>query len=357
MTAPETPYRERLVAATHGHTIAPAQLPALWTAVAAFEHLPTGVYPSPCAYNGSSSQPGFNPSNWPDRAKWAFGAKAWRVEQREVLGRRVDLPTTAIDYPLTTADRERAPWLWQMNHVLPILMESVQARYASPSQYRALKEVAFAWKPTDYYEASVRNRALRVDSRIGPRNADWVDAVVRLALENPSAPYNDLDRYGISDLYVCCEDTYDLEQIVHVAHIVILQNTKRPDVAVDAALGLTKLATMKASSYNRELKPLQTATAMMAISRWAVDPQVAPSSRYLWFAGAISQMVPDPPFVLDREVFNTRRDVLDRSPEVASALAAFEAWWAGRQSQFEQQAAKERFLWNVVAAKIGRAVK
>ena len=68
-------------------------------------------------------------------------------------------------------------------------------------------------------------------------------------------------------------------------------------------------------------------------------------------------MVPDPPFVLDREVFNTRRDVLDRSPEVASALAAFEAWWAGRQSQFEQQAAKERFLWNVVAAKIGRAVK
>jgi hypothetical protein len=180
---------------------------------------------------------------------------------------------------------------------------------------------------------------------------------VRLALNNPSAPYNDLDRFALQDLYVCCRDTYPLEELVHVAQIVILQSTDRLDIAADAAFQATELATTRFSSFTRSLKPLRSATAILALSRWALDRQIQPSSRYLYFAGAIAQMVPDPQFVLNRALSNTRRDVVDQSPEVASALTTFEAWWAVRRSQFGQDAAAERGHWNTIAAEIGRTVK
>lgn len=352
VTAPETPYRERLVAATRGNAIAPAQLPALWTAVAAFGHMPTGVYPSPCAFNNATSQPGRSPNDWFNRAKSAAGAKAWTAERREILDRSVDLPMTAIDYPLTMADRERAPWLWQMSHVLPILMKGVKVRYAAPSEYRALKDEAFKWKVRDWYEASVRNDALRS----GPRNADWVAAIVGLALDNPSAPFSDVDRFALLDLYVCCEDTYRFEELVHVAQIVIMQETREPFVAASAAHQVTQMATSK-FSFSTSLKPLRSATAILALSRWAVNRQIPASLRYLSFAGAIAQMVPDPPFVFNRALSNTRSDIVDQSPEVASALTAFEAWLEVRRLQLEQEAAAERRHWNNVAAEIGRTLK
>jgi hypothetical protein len=110
-------------------------------------------------------------------------------------------------------------------------------------------------------------------------------------------------------------------------------------------------------SFSDSLKPLRSTTAVLAIARWAVDDRVPQRERYLYLAGAISQMVPDPPFVLNHTFFSMRSELVDQSPEVASAMAAFGTWLTDRRPRLEQEAAAERRRWNAIAAEIGRTVR
>jgi hypothetical protein len=188
ITDPSTPYRDRMVAARQGGgLVGLRRLPELWKAQADLDGPAVPRILSPCYFLMSDN---LGPGDWARRHN-AFSVPESKPQSNLFMGQKFTQP---IEYPITQADRDNAPWLWQMERMLPVLMNAVQTYYAQPDRYSAMAAVAWNWQTSDWWQASVRERAL---VGRGPRNAQWLENIIRLALEqNPTGSVGDLYVYG-----------------------------------------------------------------------------------------------------------------------------------------------------------------
>jgi len=134
-----------------------------------------------------------------------------------------------------------------------------------------------------------------------------------------------------------------------MAQILILRKTERREVASQTAYWTAPLATDKYNSYSPDLKPLRSATAILAISRWALNKSIDQWTRYIVYAGAICDMVDDPPYRPDQRIH-------DRTAEVSQALATFESWFAREHAMLTAQAKSEQPHFAALAAELGRNI-
>ncbi len=348
ITDPSTPYRDRMVAARQGGGLVGLErLPELWKAQADLDRPSVPWIGSPCAFLFSAN---LTPLKWVTR----HSAYVSTVKPQSILfmGQQFAQP---IEYPVTQADRDNAPWLWQMEQMLPVLMNAVATYYAQPDRYPAMAGVAWNWRTSDWWEARVREGALCR----GPRNVAWLENIVRLALEHnpaeaaPGAAPNPTETgaYPVTDLYVGGNDSYHFEELVHAAQIVILQRTNRRDVATQAAFQIAQLATWKDSlGPDSPLKPLQTATSILALARWAANRKIDAWGRYITYAGAICQMVNDPPYRPNPQAHES-------TGQMADALGAFDVWFSKQRPQLERAAAAERSHLNALAAELHQTIE
>lgn len=353
LTDPATPYMDRMLAARYGSEVVGLDgLMRIWKAAAAFDHLPIGVFPSPCEFLSSSF---LLPDWWSTRQqsqRLAAGRTVMRAETRGILGRDVPLPMTAVDYPVTSQQRERSPWLWQMQRALRALTSSLEERYRQPARYPAMAAIAWSWQPADPYEAAQRARVLVA----APRNADMVSTIIRFSLDDQNQRYSSTGHNAILDLYVCCDDDNHLAWLVHVAQIVILQQTADAHIAANAAYQAVRSATLKPHSGAR-FGPVRSATGMLALSRWALDSRLEPSMRYFYFAGAIAEMAGNPPYRRNQAFVGSTAATSAHSTEIAEALASFDRWWPTQLEQLQREAAAESQRLNELAAEVGRSIE
>jgi hypothetical protein len=326
---PSTPYIERMAAAHRGGSrVSPEQLPRLWKARAEFETLPAGVNPTPCWLTELSSWAAQRPEAWERRAEVPIvGTVSPKLETRDVLGFEIHLPQKAIDYPLAVNSRDKTPWIWQMGRALNILVPKVRQYYADPERYGSMAEVALRWHPDDHYGKLLRVEVLSD----GPQTALWVRALMRLALNEVPAAGN---------FYAHGAGSVHLEELKHVAHVAILQQTSGFGIAGASAKVLADMATR--DTY---LHRVETATAVLEVGRWALNLNEPVHSRYYFLANSICRMVAEPPFKPD---FRLRPN----SPEQAEGLAAFEAWFTKERPRLERESAKEMAHLNDLASEL-----
>jgi hypothetical protein len=341
LTDPSTAYLDRMAAAHQGGSrVSLDQLPRLWRAYAAFKVLPSGVNPSPCRFSNLNSWAAMWPSAWERRREVPLpGTVSPRPESRTVVGFEVRLPVKAVDYPLNQDDRRRSPWLWQMERALSILVENVRKYYEQPERYESMAEVGLRWHTDDFYEKGIRDTFLQR----GPRNAAWVRVQMRLALEHQT---------GAGVLYAYGNDSFHLEELMHVAHIIILQQTSNAGIAAGSAGMLARMAKTDLGRPPSPFwwKPLQSATGMLSAARWAMNRDLDVHSRYYLVADSICSILKDPPFTPNFQV-------RPNSPEEADSLAKFEAWFAREKRGLELQAANENPPLNELAAELGAHVE
>lgn len=148
-------------------------------------------------------------------------------------------------------------------------------------------------------------------------------------------------------------DSYHFEELVHAAQIIILQRTDSPNVASAAAYWIAELATREYTSLgpNCPLKPLHTATATLAIARWALNEKIDAWDRYIGYAGSITKIVSDAPYRPDQRAFG-------KTGEINYALAAFSVWFADQRPKLQEAAAAaEHAHLNALAAELHQTIE
>lgn len=333
---PSTSYMDRMAAAhLGGDRVPPGQLLRLWKAYAEFEVLPTGVNPPPCEFIGNAWG-ARSPSVWAMRKTVPVpGTVSGKPESRTLLGFETRLPEKAIDYPLNVADRNPTPWVWQMSRALTELERNVRQYYAHPDRYVRMTEAALQWHPDNFYERRVRTRALTQ----GPRNASWVRTQLKLALDEGIAA-------GV--LNTSGDDNLHLEELIHVAHIAILQQSSDWRVAAGSAALLAEMKKKTGTTlpwFGPE--PLRSATSVMAMAQWAMNASLSVEQRYT-FARAILDIVDDPSF---------KPNPTADSKEQAGAVRNAENWLYTGQVWLEPRVAREIDGLDAVAAELGTHIQ
>jgi hypothetical protein len=334
ITDPSTPYMDRLAAAIRGGSmLSPEELPLLWEAMAEISSVPSGVNPPPCSAVAITFPP--------------LSLNTPRNEaSRVVLGREIQLPTENIEFPITAEERDHSPWLWQVNKALAILFDKVNAYYGDSSRYTSRVKAAWGWPisvPTyhpgeivhDFQRAEwnkiyIRSRALTEGA---PHDTLLLQTILKLAQNNDN--YNVAYTGHVQDLYAWGQDSYHYEELAHVAQIAILQKTRWENIASETAFVMASLATQKGNPlYVPNLKPLKTATGILAIGRWAMDKSINPWNRYYGFVQPICRIMDDAPCpsLQLREPSDPRLD---------DSLKMFEAWFERKKPELKQQAESE----------------
>ena len=311
-----------MAAAIQGANLLSAEdLPTLWKAEAELEQVPTGVNPSPCAFQWPNAWYARSPEAWMARKTTPIpGVVAYRPETRTILGVRVDLPLKAIDYPLSLEERSQAPWLWQVQRAVAILEQHAHKIFAQADRYPEMAEVALSWRTEDFYE-----RKVRLSSIVnGARNAGWIEAMMRLAL---------LDGDGAADVYVYAVHGRHLQDLVHAAQVVILQQTKDKKIAAGVADRVAEMS-RELDSLPREAQPRPTAISILEIARWAADQGLEMSTRYS-FAAQVCKAVGDPTC---QSALRSDGPSSDKAP----SLAKFEVWFARARIVLDERAAAEK---------------
>jgi len=361
ITDPATPYLDRMAAANRGGSIlSPEDLPTLWQAMVEIETVPKGVDPPPC-----SAIAAINIRPLTTQAlKSGFSLNKPREQTtRVILGREIQLPTKNIAFPITAEERDHSPWLWQMERALTIVFTKTNLYYGNPSRYPERVKAAWDWpipiptyRPGEVVNNSIPGEWSRIHIRSealtegGPHDKLFLQTILKLALNHDN--YNVAYSSHVEDLYAWGQDSYHFEELAHVAQIAILQKTKWEDVAARVAF----VATVELARYKRDptnlprVMPLKTATAILAIGRWATDRSLNPWNRYSSFVVPICRIVDDPPFAPDQ-----LREPED--PRLDERLRSFDAWFEKKKPALEQQAEAELPLLRSLAKELSTDIE
>jgi hypothetical protein len=323
---PSTSYRDRMEAAGSGGGMIPAeQMPRFWQAASEIEKLPAGVHDSPCMVWSAV----FVPETW-IRSKDDSAYQHERSEAHSVLGKEIELPDHVVDYPVTPEERERAPWAWQMQRALPVLAQSIAAFYEDhPEHYPELVSVALQGQPPNWKKASA---ALRIFLTRGPRNAFWLQMVTRLALEDDDP---DVARIAVPS----CTARGDLAD---TARIVILANTRRANVAQASAYSIAYCVGLDRTAHATSFS--SSATATLAMARWAMDRNLDPMERFHGFVTPLLETVDNPPFAPS--------PLFPKDDELRVLLLTFEQWFEKNRALFEKQAEVERPKFELLSSEL-----
>lgn len=328
ITDPSTPYVDRMAAANRGGSmLSPEELPMLWHAMDEVSSVPSGISQPPC-----SAGPSLNNSR--------------EEASRVVLGREIKLSKDTFSFPVTAEERNQSPWLWQMQKALSILFDKTNLYYRGnryPARVKAAWELPIAAsthpageivrdsKQIDWNKIAIRSRAL---TDAAPHGVLLLQTILKLAINNEN--YYVAYSSRVDDLYAWGQDSYHYEELAHVAQIAVLQQTQWEDVAARTAFLMASFAQKQGDPvYVPNLKPLKTATGILAIGRWAMDNSLNPWNRYSSFVQPICRIVNNAPCAPDQ-----LRDPND--PRLDERLKTFEAWFEMKKPALEQQAEAER---------------
>jgi hypothetical protein len=150
-------------------------------------------------------------------------------------------------------------------------------------------------------------------------------------------------------LYAHGNDSLHLQELMHVAHIAIVQQAGDWRTAATSA---AQLAAMKRAPKGTILPwygwgPLRSATSVMAIAQWAMKPGLSVEQRY-GFARAILEIVDDPSFKPNPAV---------NSQAQAEAVVHVEGWLYPNQVWLEARVADEIDGLAAVAAELGTRIQ
>ncbi|HKD59182.1 MAG TPA: hypothetical protein VKB47_01915 [Terracidiphilus sp.] len=327
LTDPSTPYMDRMTAANRGGSmLSPEDLPLLWQAIVEVSSDPPGVSPPPCSAVAAIFQP------------------PTKQATRVVLGHQIRLPTKIIDYPVTAEERDHSPWLWQMERALSMLFDKTNMYYGD-IRYPARVKAAWEWpiaasecRPegvacdltrSEWNKISIRSRAL---TESAPHDILLFQTILKLALNNSN--YYIAYSAHVDDLWSWGPD-HHLEELAQAAQIIILQKTRWEDVAAQTAFKAALSAQYNGDPMSApHAKLVKTATAILAVGRWAMDKSRSPWNRYYGFVLPICKMADDAPCLSDQ-----LRDPND--PRLDERLKSFEAWFARKKPALEKQAEAE----------------
>jgi hypothetical protein len=305
--------------------IGPEELPALWKASAALQETQV-VGPYPCYYILSSN---LTPRDWITRSNRLPVRASTAPKTFFVFSREVEFPTSLSDYPVTLDDRNQAPWLWQLSRAFPILMRSVESRYSAPDLYPLLGETAWAWQPSNDFEKRTRANALAA----GPKNALWVETLVRLIREDP-VNYGFTTKLSDFTLFT----PYHTEELLYAANMFLLAKTDDERIATESAFQLHRFHENRSDTnfgFPVTVKALKTATAILEVSRWATNPSLNLFNRYAAFAVAVCKMADPAPF-------DCSKTLAPQSPELIGAMNKFEQWLETQRKPLQKKAEAER---------------
>jgi hypothetical protein len=331
ITDPSTPYMDRMAAANRGGSmLRPEELSLLWQAMAEVSSVPSDVSPPPCSAIAIIPQP-------PTIDALRPGSNRSREEaSRVVIGREIKLPKNPLSFPVTAEERDYSPWLWQMERALSILFTKANLYYGDTSRYPVRVKAAWDWpipiptyrpgevlqsfNPVEWEKIRIRSQAL---TEAAPHDPLLLQTIVKLALNNDK--YYVAYSARVDDLYAWGQDSYHFEELAHVAQIAVLQKTKWANVASRTAFVAAQLASYNRDSVNvPHVMSLKTATAILAIGRWATDKSLNPWNRYYSFIQPICRMGDDAPCPPDQ-----LRDPSD--PRLDERSKIFETWFEERK--------------------------
>lgn len=345
ITDPSTPYMDRIAAANRGGSmLSPEDLPVLWQAMAEVSSVPSGVNPPPCSAIAIIPRPpttdALRDPLWPELKR------SDKQVSRVVLGREVMPPKSTVGFPITADERDHSPWLWQMDRALSVLFDKAKLYYGDSSRYPSRVKAAWDWptpvptyhpgeivhdfQQSEWNKIDIRSRAL---TESAPHDVLLLQTILKLALNNDN--YDVAYTGHVQDLYAWGQDSYHYEELAHVAQIAILQKTHWENIAAETAFVMASLAARKDNSFASNLKPLKTATGILAIGRWGMDKSLNPWNRYYSFVQPICRIVDDAhcPSTQLRE---------PSDPRLNNSLKMFEAWFDRHESELKQQAESER---------------
>jgi hypothetical protein len=228
-------------------------------------------------------------------------------------------------YPTNTTQRANAPFDWQLQRALDVLDRGVKAYYADPTRNPALLRAMEAWQPADSYEAAYRLEALLT----GPRDIALLQRLIRATLAYPTTPHAPILR----TLNASTTDTAGFLERLHITQLVLLAQTQNPGLVSDIATSVLRLAS-PSSVNQQELKPVRTATSVLAIARWVQRPDLSPDTRNA-LAKKFRPMVDRFPLIWDANVQPSDKEILE-------ILATFDAWLASHRGNLDEEAAAER---------------
>jgi hypothetical protein len=243
-----------------------------------------------------------------------------KSEPHSVLGEKIKLPDQMVQYPVIPEERERAPWVWQMQRALPVLGQQIAAFYEDhPERYPALVEVALQGQPPNWKKASTSSQIFLTR---GPRTVLWLQMAVRIALED--------DDPNVASIAV--PNLTARSELADTARIAILENTQREHVAQASAYSIAACARQDTGTHSTS--PSRSATAILAIGRWAMDSNLDPLVRFHDFVTPLLETVGNPPFPPSH--------FFPKSDELPVLLATFGEWFEKNRASLEKQAAVER---------------
>ena len=289
---PNTPYTERIAAAYQGAAVVtPDVLPRFASIVAGRLKTLAQVQFSPC-----------------DVPSW----------------HRLEFYVAMPPYPINAAQRANAPFDWQLQRALDVLDRQVKAFYADPTRSPALLRAMEAWQPADPYEVAYRFEALLT----GPRDIGLLQRLIRATLAYPTTPHASILRA----LNASTTDTAGFLERLHVAQLVLLAQTQDSALVGDVATSVLRLGL---SSVSRpELKPVRTATSVLAIARWVQRRDLSPETRNV----LAKQFMP----LLDRFPLTWDPNQPPNDKEILQILATFDTWLASHRANLDDVAATER---------------
>ena len=290
---PDTPYAERIAAAYQGAaTVTPDVLPRFSSVAAGRLKKLARVQFSPC-----------------DVPSW------FRIEDYAAMP----------PYPINDAQRANAPFDWQLQRALDVLDRGVKAYYADSTRNAALLRAMEAWQPADPYEVAYRFETLLT----GPRDIALLQRLIRTTLDYPTAPNAPILR----TLTASTTDTAGFLERIHVAQLVLLAQTQNTALVSDMATSVLRLASPSAGGQP-ELKPVRTATSLLAIARWVQRPDLSMETRDA-LAKRFKHFVDRFPLVWDANLPQSDK-------EIQQMLATFDTWLASHRANLDDEAAAER---------------
>jgi hypothetical protein len=322
VTRPEPFYLERRAAALQGNGIIPMDwVPRLWRAVGelrreeAVQHW--GLKPHPLSSI---------PANWAAPAPDAGGVQT-------VLGHSWTPPAQPVDYPLTPAERERAPWPWQVEIALRDLygglVPSTFAPLDRPKAEAYLAAVLTMPCNTDdeaqlfveatQYSSHFKTLAVMGALRNIGLNADYPRAAVLATTSFADATrlWNDTLSWAIGSAGV----------------LDLLRDSPHPSARDNAAYSIRSLReSFRGSGAVRMPLP---AAVLLEASRRALDPATGDAWHRLYvYAFSVVEALDDPPFRAERRLDPA-------SPLVTQRLAEFQAWFAAERTSLQALAASQ----------------